>query len=52
MSGFAGCFECEGIFLEDALTDELFEVLSEAIAMDGLVHLIVVVRAVLFCSRK
>ena len=42
----------EDIFLEEALADELLQVLSETPTMDGLVSLNVMVGAVLCCSGK
>jgi len=47
-----GCFGCEDIFLEEALTDELFHVTSKAPIMDSLVLPIVMVREVLFYFEK
>jgi len=52
LSGSGGCFGCEDIFFEEVLADELFQVLSEAPAMDGLVPLAVMVGAIFFCSKK
>jgi len=46
------CFRCENILLEEALADELFQLLLEASIMDGFVSLAVVVEAVLFCSGR
>jgi len=43
-----GCFGCENIFLKKALADELFPVPSEALTMDGYVHLTVMVGTILF----
>ena len=40
MSRFGGCFGCENILLEEALTSKLFQVPSEASTMDGLVALV------------
>ena len=37
---------CEDIFLEEALVDEFFQVLSDASAIDGLMPLTVMVGAV------
>jgi len=45
------CFECEDIFLEEGLENVFFQIISEALAMNGLVPLIVMIEAVLFCSR-
>ena len=43
LSVSGGCFGCEDIFLEKALTDELFQISSKAPTMDGHVSLNVVV---------
>jgi len=51
LSRSGDCFRCEDIFLEEALADELFHILSKAPIMDDLVPLTIVVE-VLFCSRK
>ena len=39
-------------FFEKVLTDELFQLFSEAPTVDGLVPFTVVVRTILFCSEK
>ena len=52
MSRSCCCFRSEEVFFEEALTDKLFQVLSEISAVDGLVPMSIVVRTVFFCSRE
>ena len=51
LSGSEDYFGYENILLEEALTDKLFQVPSEAPAMDGLVPLFIMVGAVFFYTR-
>ena len=48
LSCIGGCSEGKGVLFEEALTDKYFQVLPEVFAVDGLVSLTVMVRAVFF----
>ena len=52
LSGSEGCFRNKDALFEEVLLDELFQILSEGLAMDSLVSLTFMIRAIFFCSRK
>jgi len=52
LSGSGGYFRSKNVLFEEALLDELFQVLSEGPVVDGLVSLAVMVGVIFFCSEK
>ena len=50
--GFGGCFRSKDVLFEEALLDELFQILLDVIVVDSFMSLTVMVRAIFFYSGK